>query len=63
MNEHPYYPAGTQIKMIDVRGTNAEELNDFLLEYEGFILNIYPTPMPSLYNITRFTIVYKAFAD
>lgn len=61
MQEHPYYPVGTQIKMIDVRGTNAEELNAFLILYEGFILNIYPHPMPSIHNTTRFTIIYKAF--
>lgn len=61
MNEHPYYPAGTQIKMIDVQGTNADKLNDFLLEYEGFILNI--QPMSLFHGLTRFVIVYKAFAD
>lgn len=59
MNEHPYYPAGTQVKMIDIQGTNADELNDFLIEYEGFILDI--KPMGLMHGLTRYVIIYKAF--
>lgn len=59
MNEHGYYPVGTQIKMIDVQGINTDELNDFLIEYEGFILDI--KPMSLFHGLTRFVVVYRAF--
>ena len=59
MNERHFYPVGTQVKMIDVQGTAAESLNDFLIEYEGFILDIHP--MPLMHGLTRYVIVYRAF--
>ena len=61
MQEHPYYPSGTQVQMIDVQGTNAEQLNRFLDEWEGFILSI--QPMPLFHGLTRFVVIYRAFAD
>lgn len=59
MNEHGYYPVGTEIKMIEVQGINTAELNDFLIGHEGCILDI--KPMSLFHGLTRFVIVYRAF--
>ena len=60
-NEHPFYPAGVQIKVFCLPrfSNNTDEINAFLLEYEGYILDIqffgYPYDRPSV------MIVYRAF--
>lgn len=49
---------GIRTKIIEVEGTHTEELNDFLEEYNGYIIDIQTVGM--LYGLCKFIIIYKA---
>jgi hypothetical protein len=49
---------GLRTKIIEVQGDSAEELNEFLEEYDGYIIDIQAVGM--LYGWCKFVILYKA---
>ena len=49
---------GIRTKIIEVEGANTDELNDFLEEYDGYIIDIQTVGM--LYGWCKFIIIYKA---
>lgn len=53
-----YGITGIQMKVIDVHGTDAMDVNLFLEEYDGNIIAIQTEQM--LYGVTRYVIIYKA---
>jgi hypothetical protein len=53
-----YGITGIQMKVIDVHGTDAMDVNLFLEEYDGNIIDIRTEQM--LYGVTRYVIIYKA---
>lgn len=60
--EKPYYPCGTQIKIFQMGGlfdndySIEEEINLFLTQHEGFILDIQAVPCG---NLTKIIIIYR----
>ena len=52
---------GIQVKVIDCDHTRVDELNSFLREYDGFIIDIKTVEM--LYGRTRYVVIYKEFED
>lgn len=49
---------GIQVKAIEVNKNDVSEVNEFLAEYDGNIIDIQIIPM--MYGISRFVITYKA---
>lgn len=49
---------GIRTKIIEVEGVNTDELNDFLEEYDGYIIDIQTVGM--LHGWCKFIIIYKA---
>lgn len=49
---------GIRTKIIEVEGDNAREVNDFLEEYDGYIIDVQTVGM--LYGWCKFVILYKA---
>lgn len=49
---------GIQIKTFDLKCDEINIVNDFLMEYDGSIIDIQVAQM--LYGVTRYVIVYKA---
>lgn len=49
---------GIQVKAIEVNKNDVSEVNEFLVEYDGNIIDIQIIPM--MYGISRFVITYKA---
>lgn len=49
---------GIQIKTFDLKHDEINIVNDFLMEYDGSIIDIQVAQM--LYGVTRYVIVYKA---
>lgn len=49
---------GIRTKIIEVEGVNTDELNNFLEEYDGYIIDIQTVGM--LYGWCKFIIIYKA---
>ena len=56
-----YGITGIAVKAIETCENDMDEVNSFLAEYDGNIINIQPVPM--LYGWTRFVITYKARED
>ena len=51
---------GIQVKAIEVNKNDVTEVNDFLEEYDGNIIDVQIIPM--FQGVSRFVIVYKAVA-
>jgi hypothetical protein len=49
---------GIRTKIIEVEGDNVREVNDFLEEYDGYIIDVQTVGM--LYGWCKFVILYKA---
>ena len=49
------------VKVIDCKGDDVGELNKFLDEYNGNVVEIQTVGM--LYGITRYVVIYKAMED
>ena len=52
---------GIRVKAIEVNKNNVAEVNEFLDEYDGNIIDVQIIPM--LQGVSRFVIVYKAVED
>ena len=48
---------GIMVKVIDCKDDDVKDLNQFLDEYDGNIIDIKTVPM--LYGITRYVVIYK----
>ena len=59
MNNTLFGFTGIQVKAIEVEKNDLTEVNDFLDEYNGNIIDIQVIGM--LYGRSRFIITYKAF--
>jgi len=57
--QNVYGITGIQVKIIEVTNTDAEELNGFIAEYDGNIIDIQTVGM--MYGVCKFIITYKAF--
>lgn len=53
-----YGITGIQVEAIDCTKNHLEELNEFLEEHDGDILEIQTVAM--LYGVTRYVVIYKA---
>ena len=49
---------GIQLKVFEIVHDNADEVNDFLREYDGNIIDVSSSPMAL--GMTKILIVYKA---
>ena len=56
-----YGITGIQVKAIEVNQNDLTEVNDFLLEYDGNIIDIQFIPM--FHGVSRCIITYKVFED
>lgn len=56
-----YGITGLWVKVIDCKGDEVGELNRFLDEYNGNIVEIQTVPMA--YGITRYVVIHKAFDE
>lgn len=46
-----------RVRAIETQGTDMSEVNDFLAEYDGNIIDIQTVGM--LYGVTKFIIIYR----
>ena len=53
-----YGVTGVRVKAIEAPHEDLTEVNDFLDEYDGNIIDIQTSPMA--YGVTKYIIVYKA---
>ena len=56
-----YGITGIKVKIIEVNSRETKELDDFLAEYDGNIIDIQTVGM--LYGVCKFIITYKAVED
>ena len=56
-----YGITGIKVKIIEVSGKETEELDNFLAEYNGNIIDIQTVGM--LYGVCKFIITYKAVEE
>ena len=54
---------GIQIKTIDVVGDNESKVNEFLEEYDGYIIDIQIVPSHRLHNVIKYIIIYQAYTE
>lgn len=56
-----YGITGIKVKIIEVNGKETKELDDFLAEYDGNIIDIQTVGM--MYGVCKFIITYKEVED
>lgn len=49
---------GIQVKTFDVQNKQPDEVNEFLTEYDGNIIDIRTEQL--MYGVTRYIIIYRA---
>lgn len=54
---------GIQVKTINVIGNNNEEVNEFLEEYDGYIIDIKIIPSPNMCDVIKYIIIYQAYTE
>ena len=54
---------GIQIKTIQVIGNNDREVNEFLEEYDGYIIDIQIIPSTKLCDVIKYIIIYQAYTE
>ena len=54
---------GIQIKTIQVIGNNDREINEFLEEYDGYIIDIQIIPSAKLCDVIKYIIIYQAYTE
>ena len=54
---------GIQIKAINVIGDNESKVNEFLEEYDGYIIDIQIIPSTKLCDVIKYIIIYQAYTE